>query len=62
MEEGQVLAVGGLQAMGSAQLQGEGVVNDAINAVSTGHALTGAGHGRFILLTRHKRGGKNTLY
>ena len=59
MEEGEVLAVGGLQAMGPAQLQGEGVVNDAINAVSTGHALTGAGHGRFSLLTR---GGVKTLF
>ena len=54
MEEGEELAVGGLQALGPAQIQGEGVIDDALNAVSTGHALTGAGHGRLSLLINKK--------
>ena len=54
MEEGEELAVRGLQALGPTQIQGEGVVDDARNAVSTGHALTGAGHRRLRLLIDKK--------
>ena len=54
VEEGEELAVGGLQALGPAQIQGEGVIDDARNAVSTGHALTGADHGRLRLLIDKK--------
>lgn len=50
MEEGEELAVGGREALGPAQLQGEDVVNDALDAVSAGQALTGARHGRLSLL------------
>ena len=50
MEEGEELAVGGREALGPAQLQGEDVVNDALNAVSAGQALTGARHGRLALM------------
>ena len=54
VEEGEELAVWGLQALGPTQIQGEDVVNNALNAVSTSHALTGAGHGRLRLLMDKK--------
>ena len=55
--EGEELAVGVLQAFFPTLLQGEDVVNDALNVVtikSTGHTLTGAGHGGFRLLIHKK--------
>ena len=51
--EGEELAVGVLQAFFPTLLQGEDVVNNSLNVItikSTGHALTGAGHGGFRLL------------
>ena len=50
MKPGEELAVRGGETLDPAQLQGEGVVNDALNAVSTGQALTVTSHGGLSLL------------
>ena len=50
MKPGEELAVIGGETLDPAQLQAEGVVNDALNAVSTGQALTVASHGGLSLL------------
>ena len=55
MEEGEELTVGGGEALRPAELQGEDVVNDPVNAVSTGHALGGARHWRLSLLSLYGR-------